>query len=114
MIFKESKSIFIQIADRICDEILEKKYLEGERIPSVREYCALVEVNVNTAMRSYDFLHQQGILHMKRGIGYFVAEDAVEQIILMKKQQFKNEVLPELFRQMKLLGISLDELKDLY
>ena len=38
MNFKESKAIYLQIADRICDEILLGQYQEEERIPSVREY----------------------------------------------------------------------------
>ena len=42
MKFKESKSIYLQIADRICDEILQGQYPEEERIPSVREYAALM------------------------------------------------------------------------
>ena len=50
MNFKESKAIYLQIADRICDEILLGQYPEEERIPSVREYAAIVEVNANTAM----------------------------------------------------------------
>ena len=37
MKFKESKSIYLQIADRICDEILQGQYKEEERIPSVTE-----------------------------------------------------------------------------
>ena len=49
MNFKESKAIYLQIADRICDEILLGQYQEEERIPSVREYAAMVEVNANTA-----------------------------------------------------------------
>ena len=47
MKFKESKSIYLQIADRICDEILQGQYKEEERIPSVREYAATVEVTIN-------------------------------------------------------------------
>ena len=54
MKFKESKSIYLQIADRICDEILQGQYTEEERIPSVREYAATVEVNANTVVRTYD------------------------------------------------------------
>ena len=38
MNFKESKAIYLQIADRICDEILLGQFAEEERIPSVREY----------------------------------------------------------------------------
>lgn len=71
MNFKESKAIYLQIADRICDEILLGQYQEEERIPSVREYAAMVEVNANTAMRSFDYLQSQDIIYNKRGIGYF-------------------------------------------
>lgn len=59
MNFKESKAIYLQIADRICDEILLGQYPEEERIPSVREYAAIVEVNANTVMRSFDYLQVQ-------------------------------------------------------
>ena len=59
MKFKESKSIYLQIADRICDEILQGQYTEEERIPSVREYAATVEVNANTVVRTYDYLQGQ-------------------------------------------------------
>ena len=54
MNFKESKAIYLQIADRICDEVLLGQYQEEERIPSVGVYAAVVEVNANTVMRSYD------------------------------------------------------------
>ena len=52
MQFKENQTIYLQIAERISDEILLGHYAIGSRIPSVREYAALVEVNANTAMRS--------------------------------------------------------------
>lgn len=52
MKFKESKSIYLQIADRINDEILQGQYAEEGRIPSVREYAATVEVNANTVVRT--------------------------------------------------------------
>ena len=54
MKFKESKPIYLQIADRICDELLQGLYQEEERIPSVREYAATVEVNANTVVRTFD------------------------------------------------------------
>ena len=62
MNFKESKGIYLQIADRICDEVLLGIYNEDDRIPSVREYATLVEVNVNTMVRSYEYLQQQEAL----------------------------------------------------
>ena len=40
MDFKESRPIYLQIADKICGEILTGKFAENERIPSVREGAA--------------------------------------------------------------------------
>ena len=37
MIFTNDKAIFIQMADRLCDEILAGTYKADDRIPSVRE-----------------------------------------------------------------------------
>ncbi|MBR6647965.1 MAG: GntR family transcriptional regulator [Bacteroidaceae bacterium] len=114
MIFKETKSIYRQIADRLCDEILQGKYHEEERIPSVREYAATVEVNANTVVRSYDQLQGEQSIYNKRGIGYFVAGDAVERIKMLRKETFLNEELPELFSRMETLDIPIDEIEQLY
>ena len=103
MKFKESKSIYLQIADRICDEILQGQYKEEERIPSVREYAATVEVNANTVVRSFDYLQNQEIIYNKRGLGYFVSQGAVGHILELRKEIFLRDELPEFFRQLKTL-----------
>ena len=114
MDFKESKPIYMQIVDRICDEILTDRYKEQERIPSVREYAAIVEVNANTVVRSYDYMQSNNIIFNKRGLGYFVAEGAKNQIIAMRRDTFMNNSLPEFFREIDVLGISIDEIVKLY
>ena len=114
MKFKESKSIYLQIAERICDEILQGKYKEEERIPSVREYAATVEVNANTVVRSYDYLQGQDIIYNKRGLGYFVALEGRERILELRKEVFLKEELPEFFRQLKTLDISMKDVEKLY
>lgn len=114
MNFKESKSIYLQIADRICDEILLGQYKEEERIPSVREYAAVVEVNANTVMRSYDYLQSQGIIYNKRGIGYFVSVDARRLILTLRKEYFLKEEVDYFFKQIFTLGISAETLAEMY
>ena len=114
MKFKESKSIYLQIADRICDEILQGQYTEEERIPSVREYAATVEVNANTVVRSFDYLQGQDIIYNKRGLGYFVAQEGRERILGLRKEVFLKEELPEFFRQLKTLDISMKDVEKLY
>lgn len=114
MNFKETKAIYLQIADRICDEIILEQYREEERIPSVREYAAMVEVNANTAMRSYDYLQSQGIIYNKRGIGYFVSSGARELILSLRKESFLKDEIDYFFKQMYTLGISAKEMSDMY
>lgn len=114
MNFKESKAIYLQIAERICDEVLLGQYRKEERIPSVREYAAVVEVNANTVMRSYDYLQTQGVIYNKRGIGYFVSADARELIFSVRKEYFMKEESDYFFRQLSMLGISAEELADMY
>lgn len=114
MNFRESKAIYLQIADRICDEILLGQYPEGERIPSVREYAAVVEVNANTVMRSYDYLQSREVIYNKRGIGYFVSPGARELILSLRREYFLKEEIDYFFRQMYMLGISVKEVSDMY
>ena len=114
MKFKESKSIYLQIADRICDEILQGQYKEEERIPSVREYAAMVEGNANTVVRSFDYLQRQDIIYNKRGLGYFVALEGRERILELRKEVFLRDELPELFRQLKTLDIPIKDVEKMY
>ena len=114
MKFKESKSIYLQIADRICDEILQGQYKEEERIPSVRVYAATVEVNANTVVRSYDYLQGQGIIYNKRGLGYFVALEGRERNLELRKEVYLRDELPEIFRQLKTLDIPIKDVEKMY
>ena len=102
------------MADRLCDEILAGKYQDDDLIPSVREYSVLLEVNTNTAVKAYDELARANIIYNKRGLSYFVTPGAKKQILKERKKEFMKERLPELFRQMKLLGITLEDVKVAY
>ena len=84
-------------------------YKADDRIPSVREYAVTLEVNTNTAVKAYELLAREEIIYNKRGLGYFVSPDAQKQILTQRKKEFMNEMLPELFRQMELLEISVEE-----
>lgn len=112
MDFKENKAIYLQIAELLMDEILQGKHAEEDRIPSVREYAANVEVNVNTCMRAYDWLCSQEIIFTKRGLGYFVSHGAREAILTLRKKEFFEEFLPELKQKMQTLGISREEIAE--
>ena len=111
MQFRESQAIYLQIADFVCEKILLKEWKLEERIPSVRELAVQLEVNPNTVMRTFEFLQQQDIIHNQRGIGYFVSSTAIKNAQQYRKNEFLEKDLPQLFRNMFLLGMEPDELK---
>lgn len=98
------------MADRLCDDILSGRYRANERIPSVREYAVSLEVNTNTAVKAYEELSRNGIIYNKRGLGYFVSQEAKSLIQRQRRSAFFKDLLPEIFRQMKLLGIGINEI----
>ena len=111
MQFRESTAIYLQIADYICERILLKQWKNGERIPAVRELAVQLEVNPNTVMRTYEFLQGQNIIYNQRGIGYFVGPDAIKHAMQYRKTEFIEKELPNIFRNIYLLDMDIDELR---
>jgi GntR family transcriptional regulator len=109
--FTEPKSIYMQIADHICANILSGELKAGERLLSVRDLAESIAVNPNTVQRSYGWLQEKGLLDIRRGIGLFVAEDAYVRLKQMQRDQFLKKELPALFSRMELLGIGMDDLQ---
>lgn len=107
--FSNNKAIYLQMADRLCDEILAGLYGDDDRIPSVREYAVLLQVNTNTAVKAYDALARDGIIYNRRGLGYFVSAGARDTIMQARRREFMEQTLPDVFRRMRLLGIGIDE-----
>lgn len=114
MNFSSNKPIYLQIANSIEDKVLSGELKPNERVMSVREVGVEYEVNVNTAMRSIDFLAGNDIIFNKRGIGYFVAEDAREKIIDLRRRNFLKNEINYFFKQLSLLSIDAQKLTELY
>jgi DNA-binding transcriptional regulator YhcF (GntR family) len=114
MEFKETQAIYLQIGDYVCEQILLGQWKAGDRIPSVRELGVALEVNPNTVVRTYDFLQNREIIFNRRGVGYFVSDDAAQKIIHYRKKQFLEQDLPVVFKNMSLLGMTFEELENKY
>jgi len=113
MDFKSSKGIFLQIAENLCHQILEGELKPGDRVPSVRDLAAEFEVNRNTVMRTYTNLQEAGIFDNKRGIGFFIAENALKLISSREKGIFQTHDLPDFIVKIKLLKLTSYDLSDL-
>ena len=111
MEFVKQAPIYLQIGDYIVENILRQRWSSGDRIPSIRELAMSVEVNPNTVTRTYAWLQEQGIINNQRGIGYFVADDGLEQTRALKTREFVEEEIPAFFNTMELLSMGLPDLE---
>lgn len=114
MKFHDKKPIYLQLADYFFEKILQRQLKPGDKIMSVRELALEAEVTPNTAMRSYSYLQSLGIIYNKRGIGYFVSEEAFDKTMEIKKTEFIEQDLPLFFNTIINLNISCKELEKLY
>ena len=115
MQFEENnKAIYIQIADRICDEIISGRFDAGARLPSVRDFAADMQANANTVMRSYERLAGKGYIFNKRGIGFFISPDAREKILNERGTDLVDNRLHNIFSLLSHLGIEPDTLRKAY
>lgn len=111
MEFNSNKSIYLQIFDRICEQVLSGELKEEDRVLSVRDYAAEMGVNPNTVARSYERLTNDGIIYNKRGIGYFVSAGAKDTVLAQLKKEFLEKEWPEVQRKISLLGIDAADLE---
>lgn len=114
MEFSDKKAIYLQIAERLCDFILAKKWPDNQRIPAVREIAVMMEVNPNTANRAYDYLQNKGIIYNKRGIGYFVSANGYQKTIELRRHEFLENEVPTFFKTMNLLGLDCRKLEEIF
>jgi len=114
MNFTKNQTIYMQIADHVSEQILRGELQAGDKIPSVRELAATIEVNPNTVMRTFTYLQDQAIIFNKRGIGYFVSDDAFKITQNMKKEIFIQQYLPDFFKMMDLLKMDFKDLEKIY
>lgn len=114
MEFSESKGIYQQIADQLCEEILQGKWEKEGRIPAIRDMAVQSGVNPNTVTRSYQYLMEKNVIYNQRGVGYFVSSNAEGIILDEGRRHFLEKELPRLFRTMELLKIPLNQVEEQY
>ncbi|MCK0471054.1 GntR family transcriptional regulator [Halalkalibacter sp. APA_J-10(15)] len=93
--FHDKKPIFLQIKEKIEDQIFKGQLQEHEQIPSTTQMVHFYKVNHITISKGINLLVDEGIIYKKRGVGMFVAEGAKEQLVEQRKGLFESQyVLP--------------------
>lgn len=109
-ILDQNKTIYLQIAETIEDDILKGLIQEEEQVPSTNQFAKLLQINPATAAKGINLLVDEGILYKKRGIGMFVSEGAKTMVLEKRREEFIKDVLPQLLEEAKTLHITNSEL----
>ncbi len=99
------KSIYIQIAEIIENDILAGNLMEEEQAPSTNEFAKIYNINPSTARKGLNILVDQGILYKKRGMGMFVTADGRRKILKKRQDKFFKERLPAIIKEAQRLEV---------
>ena len=111
--FDADKSIYLQIAESIEDDILIKNIEEETQVPSTNQLAVMYRINPATAAKGINMLVNDGILYKKRGIGMFVSTGAAKTIRTKRKTAFYDKYIIPLLDEASNLDISKDEITDM-
>ncbi|BFH66126.1 GntR family transcriptional regulator [Paenibacillus dendritiformis] len=109
----DNRPIFVQIAERIEDDIIEGRLPEESPVPSKNQFASFYQINPATAAKGMNLLADEGILYKKRGIGMFVAAGARALLLAKRKKRFYEQYVVTMIREAEKLGMTTDQLIDM-
>ena len=105
--FNNDKPIYLQIAEHIQIDIINGKYVMGEKLPSIRGLALDASVNPNTMQKSLSELETSEIVISQRTSGYFVTENS--EIISVARKTLADNLIADFFAKITKLGYTTDE-----
>ena len=109
----DNRPIFVQIAERIENDIIDGVMPEESQVPSTNQFAAFYQINPATAAKGVNLLVDQGILYKRRGIGMFVAMGAKARLMEQRKEHFFEQYVVTMISEAKKLGITVEQLTDM-
>lgn len=108
--FEQNKPIYIQVREKIVDQIINNELREGEQAPSTNQLVNFYKINHVTVSKGINQLVDEGILYKKRGIGMFVAEGARERLLQDRRESFIEDYIVKLVHEADKLEITESEI----
>ncbi len=99
-----------QIVRQIRAKILTGDLSAGADLPSIRKLAREHHVSVITVQRAYESLEQEGLIHSRRGKGFFVSELS-EGIRKKLARERLREILEPKIKAALAEGLSREEIK---
>lgn len=107
--FDETKPIYLQLKERIEDQIISDQLKEGDQIPSTTQLVQFYKINHLTVSKAIHMLVEEGIVYKKRGVGMFTAKGAKEKLLRRRRDQFVDRYLLPMIREAERLGMTEED-----
>ena len=104
------KTIYMQIAEMIENEILLGYLKEDDQVPSTNDFARIYGINPATARKGLSILAEEEILYKKRGLGMFVSKEGRKLVLEKRQRAFFQETIPDLIAEAGRLEISMADL----
>lgn len=88
--FNDKSDLFVQLYEYIKGEIISGNISKDSLLPSKRNLANHLGVSVNTVVKAYENLMDEGYIYAKPRVGYFVSP--VENILNIKPEKIEIEV----------------------
>ena len=104
----DNRPIYLQLMERIQQDIISGVYGPGDKLPSVRELALEASVNPNTMLKALSELERSGLVHSQRTSGRYITSD--EQMLKQLKHDLAFQHIQEFMEKMKQLGFAEAEI----
>jgi GntR family transcriptional regulator len=85
-----------QIVRQIRAKILAGELVAGSDLPSIRKLASNQHVSVITVQRAYEALERPGLIHSRRGKGFFVSELSKDGRKGMAEERLRENLEPRI------------------
>jgi GntR family transcriptional regulator len=104
--------IYVQLQQQLQQRILAGQLSDGEQLPSVRDFSAVLGVNPLTVTKVYQILEREGFVETRRGIGTYVSHQSPALKIEARRRQV-GPALDQLVTEAIHLGLGEKEIQAL-
>jgi len=108
-IIDDTRPIFVQIAERIENDIVAGELPEEAQVPSTNQFASFYQINPATAAKGVNLLVDQGMLYKKRGLGMYVAPGARAKLLEKRRGQFFEQYVVPMLQEAEKLGITMEQ-----
>ena len=106
-----NRPIYLQLMERIQQDIITGVYRPGEKLPSVRDLALDAAVNPNTMQKALSELERSGLVYAQRTSGRFITDNA--DLLRKLKKKMASAYVTDFLEKMTQLGFSTEEISDL-